>query len=589
VGRIGSLALAFGLALGLASVLIPVMRLLARRAGLVAVPREDRWHRGAIPLLGGPAIVLAIVITFAVVGTLPRPFWPLILTAFAMAAVGFLDDLRPLRPPAKFVAQLILATVLFGFGFQLRLTQIPLIDMALTLFWIVGITNAFNLLDNMDGLAAGIAVIAAGFRLLFFTMDRDWAGAVVAAIFMGAVLAFLIRNFPPASIFMGDAGSLFLGFFLSGLFLSGQFPYTRGAAAVLLFPVLLVLVPIFDTAFVTVTRLLAGRPVSAGGRDHPSHRLVAIGISERKAVLLLYGLSIASGSLAYVSYRVGVAYTIVFLAFLGLSVLALGIYLSRVNVVASGQVPEGRTALRLLVDFPYKRHVATVAVDLLLIILAYYSAYLLRFESRFPLYARQFFDSLPVVIVVQLAALAAFGAYRGIWRYTGLQDLLRLAQAVTAGTAGVVLYIVFAYRFEGYSRAVFILDWLLLLVFIGATRLSFRLLAELLRPRPGGFRRVLIYGAGDGGELTMREILNNPALGRIPVGFLDDDTSKTRTQIHGVPVLGGLDRAGELVRKHEVSEVIVSSSKIPDGRLKQLSEICEVLGIPVVRASLRLE
>ncbi len=587
--RVGSLTVAFVLALGLASALIPLMRLLARRAGLVALPREDRWHRAPIPLLGGPAIVLAMVVTFAVVGNLPRAFWPLILTALAMAGVGLLDDLRPLRPPVKFVIQLILATVLLGFGFELHLTGVPLIDVLLTLFWIVGITNAFNLLDNMDGLAAGIAVIAAGFRLLFFVMDGDWGGATVSAIFMGAVLGFLLRNFPPASIFMGDSGSLFLGFFLSGLCLGTPYPYTRGVGAVLLFPVLLILVPIFDTAFVTVTRILSGRPVSAGGRDHPSHRLVAIGVSERKAVLLLYGLSIASGVLAYISYQVGLAYTLVFLAFLGLGLMALGIYLSRVQVVASEQVPEGRTVIRLLVDFPYKRQVATITVDLLLIILAYYSAYLLRFEGGFALHAQWFFQSLPAVMVIQLAALAAFGAYRGIWRYTGLQDLLRLAQAVTAGTAGVVLYIVFTYRFEGYSRAVFILDWLLLLVFIGATRLSFRLLAEVLRPRRDGFRRVLIYGAGDGGELAMRELLNNPALERIPVGFLDDDPSKSRTQIHGVPVLGGLDRAGELIQKHGVGEVIVSSSKISDDRLKQLSEICEVLGIPVVRASLRLE
>jgi len=520
---------------------------------------------------------------------LPGSLWPLILTSLAMAAVGFLDDLRPLRPPVKFVVQLILATVLLGFGFELRLTGVPLIDVLLTLFWIVGITNAFNLLDNMDGLAAGIAVIAAGFRLLFFAMDGDWGGATVSAIFLGAVLGFLIRNFPPASIFMGDTGSLFVGFFLSGLCLASPYPYTRGVGAVLLFPVLLVLVPIFDTAFVTVTRILSGRPVSVGGRDHPSHCLVAIGISERKTVLLLYGLSIVSGLLAYVSYRVGLAYTLVLLAFLGLGLLALGIYLNRIQVVASEQVPEGGTTFKLLVDFPYKRQVSTIAVDLLLIILAYYTAYLLRFEGAFGLHAAWFFQSLPAVVVIQLAALTAFGAYRGIWRYTGLQDLLRLGQAVTAGAAGVVLYVVFAYRFEGYSRAVFVLDWLLLLVFIGATRLSFRLLAEVLRPRPEGFRRVLIYGAGDGGELAMREILNNPALERIPVGFLDDDPGKARTRIHGVPVLGGVERAGELIQKHGVGEVIISSGKIPDGRLKRLSEICEVHGIPVVRASLRLE
>src|SRR5262249_9820274 len=156
------------------------------------------------------------------------------------------------------------------------------VDMILTLVWVVGVTNAFNLLDNMDGLAGGMAFIAGGFRLALFLLEGNLAAAIMTAGFMGAVAGFLIRNVPPARIFMGDAGSLFLGFFLSGLCLVVDAAYySRGIMAVLAVPVLLVLIPIFDTTFVTVTRLLRGQAVSQGGRDHTSHRLVALGASER--------------------------------------------------------------------------------------------------------------------------------------------------------------------------------------------------------------------------------------------------------------------------------------------------------------------
>jgi UDP-GlcNAc:undecaprenyl-phosphate GlcNAc-1-phosphate transferase len=182
------------------------------------------------------------------------------------------------------------------------------------------------------------------------------------------------------------------------------------------------------------------------------------------------------------------------------------------------------------------------------------------------------------------------GAYRGLWRYTSLVDVVRLGWAVTIGTGASVLLFVFTQRFAGLSRAVFVLDWVLLLVLLGASRLSFRLFAEMLRRRPGeDFRPVLIYGAGDGGALTVRELVNNPALRRRAVGFVDDDPEKLGTRIQEVPVLGNLDALDRLVARHRVTEVIVSSTRIPAERLRQLRARCEALGIRVVRASVRLE
>ena len=171
-----------------------------------------------------------------------------------------------------------------------------MIDGAITLLWLVGITNAVNLLDNMDGLAAGIAAIASVFLALILFGNGQTADALLLAVFGSALVGFLVYNANPASIFMGDCGSMFVGFFLAGTALLiplGGPP--RGFLTLIGVPVLILLIPIFDTSFVIVLRTLAGRSIAQGGRDHTSHRLVALGMSERHAVWMLYGFAAVSG------------------------------------------------------------------------------------------------------------------------------------------------------------------------------------------------------------------------------------------------------------------------------------------------------
>ncbi|HEY8548400.1 MAG TPA: hypothetical protein VIL35_00475 [Vicinamibacterales bacterium] len=586
-----TVALAGGLAFLASVVLTAVVKRVALRVGAVAIPKADRWHRTRVPLLGGVAIAAAVLV--ATVASPVRDAGILLLLAagLALLVVGAVDDYRPLRPQSKLIAQILVASILAGLGLQLRLTGYPPLDVLITLIWIVGITNAINLLDNMDGLAAGIAAITAGFRLVFFLVDGNVEAATFAAIVVGALLGFLVHNFNPASIFMGDAGSLFIGVIVSGLSLVGGWPYSRSVLSVLLFPVLILLVPIFDTMLVTVVRSVAGRPISMGGRDHTSHRLVALGLSEREAVLLLYLVGIMSGGLAFLSYRYGLSTTAVLIAFLVIGLGLFGVYLGRLQVYPEGQVKltESTRFFSLIADFSYKRQVAAVLIDVVLIVAAYYGAYLLRFEDQFAAEMPVFVQSLPVVIVCQLGALAFFRVYRGMWRYAGVSDFIRLVQAVTLGSIAAVLVLLFLTRFGGYSRAVFVIDWLLLLGAVSATRFFFRALSEALRPGRREGQRVLIYGAGDGGLMLLRELRNNPALNRLAVGFLDDDRSKQRTLVQRLPVLGGLDQLPDIVRSTGATEVIVSSSKVPDERLRDLTRRCNELGISLVRASLRLE
>jgi UDP-GlcNAc:undecaprenyl-phosphate GlcNAc-1-phosphate transferase len=317
----------------LALLTTPACRWLARGLGVVAHPRQDRWHRKPTALLGGPAMAIAWVLILLALGLFRVPMLATVLCgAAALLLVGLVDDVRPFGAPAKLVATVLVGAGMVALGLELRVTHVAVVDALITLAWIVTVTNAFNLLDNMDGLAAGIAAIAAALRLVFFLMDGNVEGAAVCAGLAGVTLGFLVYNSHPASIFMGDAGSLFLGSAVSGLSLIGGYPYSRGTLSVVLFPALVLLVPIFDTTLVTVTRFLRGRPIFQGGQDHTSHRLVALGLSERRAVWILYAVALSSGGVALTLYRFGLDYAGVAIGLIIAGLGSFAVTLSRLNV-----------------------------------------------------------------------------------------------------------------------------------------------------------------------------------------------------------------------------------------------------------------
>src|SRR5207302_9410309 len=204
--------------------------------------------------------------------------------------------------------------------------------MVITIFWLIGITNAINLLDNMDGLATGVAAIASCFLTVNFVSVNQPAEAVMMAVFMAALLGFLVYNSHPASIFMGDSGSMFIGFFLaSAALVNVSGGRSRSFLPVLAVPILVLFIPIFDTTFVTILRKLSGRAASQGGRDHPWHRLVALGMSESRAVLMLYGLAAVSGLLAVWLRTLRTDVGLALLAFLTIGLTLLGVYLAGVK------------------------------------------------------------------------------------------------------------------------------------------------------------------------------------------------------------------------------------------------------------------
>jgi UDP-GlcNAc:undecaprenyl-phosphate GlcNAc-1-phosphate transferase len=566
---------------------------MAHRLGFVARPRADRWGRRPAALFGGLAI-FATVLTLVAASGMSWQLWPLLSAGTLIAAVGLADDVLSLRPSTKLIAQISVASLLLLFGYRLHWTDSAIGDAMLTLFWIVGITNAFNLLDNMDGLCSGVALIAGACLLVGSTANGSGPEELYIAILLGACAGFLVFNFHPASIFLGDTGSLFLGVNMATLTLVATPPSAgrSGMLSAVAVPVLLLLIPIFDTTFVTAVRLLSGRKPSHGGRDHTSHRLVAIGLSEPRAVTTLWSLAAGGGVISLLVQKPDPSWPLVAALTFVLAMVIFAVYLARIRTYADGDLAMlyNGTITPLVTNFMYKRRVAEVLLDFCLIPLAYYSAYRLRFEG--PLFAAnypQFIASLPVVLAGQLVALFVVGTYRGSWRHFGMMDAVVTAKGVVAGTVGIEMVLLYLFRFDNYSRAVFIIYAAILMLLHTGSRASFRLISEFVRRRRDSGQRLLIYGAGEAGSIALRQLMGDTRSQYRMLGFIDDDEAKCGTRVQGYRVLGTYSRLGASIEQGAVDRVVISARAIPPGRVRDLEQICAARGVALSRLNVQLD
>jgi len=292
--------LIFVAALSLALGATPLMRRLALRTEMIDRPGQRKSHSQPTPLLGGLAIYAAVILTLILLGD--RFYIHQVVGIFVGATfisfLGLWDDRSALPARLKLLGQLIPTGVLILTGVQVSIFSIPALNIVLTLLWILFITNAVNFLDNMDGLSAGVAAVASGFYVLLAALSGQYLVGALAAAMLGACIGFLFYNFNPASIFMGDTGSLFLGFVLAAIGIKLRFP-SNVPTVTWLIPVLVMGVPILDTTLVIVSRLRRGRnPFNSPGKDHLSHRVVAMGATRREAVMTIYLLGGIFGMIA---------------------------------------------------------------------------------------------------------------------------------------------------------------------------------------------------------------------------------------------------------------------------------------------------
>lgn len=280
--------------------LTPLAKRVAIRFGFLDQPDPRKLHCQSVPRLGGVAIYLGCIIALFLFSD--RFYVPqlvsILVGATFVSFLGMWDDRYTLSPLLKLAGQIIAAVILMSSGIMVNFFPYPFLNQLATLLWVVGITNALNLLDNMDGLSGGVATVACIFFLLLAVMSGQYLVSCLAAALLGACLGFLYYNLNPASIFMGDSGSLFIGFILAALGIKLRFP-ENVAFVTWMIPVVVLGLPIFDTTLVIISRLRRGlNPLTTPGKDHVSHRLVMMGNTQREAVLILYLVCCALGVVA---------------------------------------------------------------------------------------------------------------------------------------------------------------------------------------------------------------------------------------------------------------------------------------------------
>lgn len=293
----------------------PLIKRFAFHIKALDIPKDKRKiHKEPIPLLGGVAIYLSFIITTIIMeGPLSKSQTGIIIGATIIVIGGLIDDLRDLKPWIKLLFQVAAAGVLVLFGVEIiRITNplpiggnylnLGILLVPLTIFWVVGITNALNLIDGVDGLAAGVSGICSVTIFTIALLNGRHEAALLTAILSGAIFGFLPFNFNPASIFMGDTGAQLLGFLLAAISLEGTIKSATAFAIAV--PILAFGLPIYDTLFAMIRRKVNGKPIMQADRGHLHHRLLDMGLNQRQVVLIMYLISAVLGGISIIAMQV---------------------------------------------------------------------------------------------------------------------------------------------------------------------------------------------------------------------------------------------------------------------------------------------
>ncbi len=593
--------------------LTPLIRLLSKKANIYDVASERKIHKKPTPVLGGVSIFIAFNLTlwigFFLNNVYIREFlsdkWkPLLFCQIMILALGIVDDIRKLKPRLKFLIQIFAGSLLLFFGigiytvsnpFSDGLIHLGLLSIPITILWVVGITNALNLIDGLDGLAAGTSLIVCiglfGISFLFQNIGISFVSLILA----GSVLGFLRYNFYPAKIFLGDSGSLLLGFLLAVLSIQGS---SKGATFIaVLVPILALGFPIMETLLSMIRRFLRsihmlefpdesgkfkalflnGFSMFEADKDHVHHRLLRLGFSHRRVVLILYGLCATLCVFAFLSVTLK---NINITLFIGAIVLAFAIGIRSLKYQEFKILESG--LLLPLFNFPVvNKRFFQAFFDLFLISASYYFSVILIF-SNFGGYEKNLFiRTLPIVLVIKILIFYVSGLYKRSWFDSSVEDLLMLVKSMVLSSVGsfFILGLVFGISsFQGF--VFFLIDFYIAATFIMGYRISIKLVRTLYNrnPRDKG-KKVLIYGAGHRGSIALDEIKNNGLHFLSPIGFIDDDIRKKGTIFHNYPILGPFEDIEELVMKNDVAEILVSTDKIGKERIHRLIDFCRQKGI----------
>ena len=604
----------------LSLLITPWVLRLATKVGAIDEPNVRKIHSHPVPRLGGVAIYTSFFLSLVLLiifhpayysfSSIPPHKVVMLLSSVVLVLVlGIVDDLRPLTARQKFLVQLLAGSLVYLAGFRissithplgLGLLDLGVLDYPATLLWVVGITNAFNLIDGLDGLTSGVAAIASLTIFGISFLRDDMETAMMALLLAGAVIGFLRYNFNPARIFLGDSGSLFLGFSLAVLSIQGS---TKGTTAIaILVPVLALGLPIMDTLLSMTRRFLRSLlpqtsksesvldkldSIFLPDRGHIHHQLIARGLSHRNVVLLLYLVSCAFGIGAFavtITNNVGASLIIAAVA------IATIIGVRQLRYKEMAVLRNG--VLLPIYEWPFmNRSFFQGFLDLSFVVIAYGAAFLLVYHGTVPVVLRQnLLTTLPLVCGISLAIFYFSGLYRGTFRQLGLGDLLKIVKAVALSVISVGIVLAFLPEsWNVINLSVFVLSFYFLLSLVAGARISFHVLNYLFHRESNGGKRVLIYGADANGLLTLQQILNSDSHDLDPVGFLDDTPELEGKRLNGYPIYGGHWKLQRLLRKDKIDEVLISSDNIKPEILNRLRHTAARNGIAIKRSKMLME
>ena len=598
-----------GISLGMT----PLVRRLATKKNILDLPSERKVHSKPTPLLGGVPIFLAFNLSLLmgvllgneyIIGYLKNQWMEVFVAQILILALGIYDDAKRLKPQTKLFFQVLIGLLMVAFGFDIhsiaspfsnKIIQLGLFSIPITIIWLVGITNALNLVDGLDGLAAVTSVIVCAtiFAISFF--QQNLGVALVTIILAGSILGFLRYNFYPAKIFLGDSGSLYLGFMLATLSLQGS---SKGATVVaVLAPILALGLPIMDTLLSMIRRLLKpGKTAESPGmsgklkalyfkgfsmfqsdKDHIHHRILKLGVSHRNTVIILYALCAFLCAMAFMSAAVVNLSAVAFLVAL-LIVFLIGV---RSLKYQEFKILENGLLLPLFNIPVFNKRAFQGFFDFSAICLSYYLSFLLIFHAFGGGPKGLFIKTLPFVLLFKILVFNLTGIYKSTWSYATLEDVIQILKTISLSSFGTILGLEFLFGAKAFGGIIFyFIDFYLLLSLIIVSRFSYRVIHSFYHKNAAErIQKILIYGAGYRGSTLLKEIRNNGSYVFSPVGFIDDDLKKRGTSLQGCPILGSYEDLEKIVSKNEVSEIIVSTSKIKNDKIKTLIEFCKQKGI----------
>ncbi|MEX2351376.1 MAG: hypothetical protein WD529_02975 [Balneolaceae bacterium] len=614
---------AFLLPLILSLVLTPLVIKFANGIGATDSPGDRKVHTSVMPRIGGLAVILSAAGTILTLYALFPEFQPVLfdgsytvlivgLCFLVLFGLGFWDDLKPLSPEVKFGVQFILAAIIYFAGFQISnvtnlfgtgVLEIGILDLPITILWIVGITNAFNLIDGLDGLASGVAVIACISIFIITSLSGQIGAAIFSLIIAGALVGFLRYNFNPAKIFLGDSGSLIIGFALALLSIQSTAKITTGFAVLL--PILVLALPITDTVVAMTRRFIASflnkgpeapsqstlhrlHGMFTPDKLHIHHRLLSLGLSHRSAVLVLYMVSMFFAFSAFLFTQIDTVQRSVTIS------LALGLililFIKKLRYYEMAIFTNG-LLLKFYEKWNLNKSRWLCFADVSSIVVSYSLSYVLVYLLN-PVAVEQlnFGLTLLFVLPLQLVTLWITGLYREKINQLDIANALHITASIgsAVGLLGIAFLLMEYLSLIGTAQFL-IFDFYFLLTMLFGYRIAYQALSFWYNRDKRTGKNILIYGAGENGILILQKILNSSNNDVKIIGFLDDDPGLEGKLIYGYPILGGHWVLSKTHRNHNIDSIYLCDEDICCENLKRLRQIALQNNITTKKLNITLQ